>query len=426
MMPLVQVSERTLNGWLAFAEATHPREIEMGLERTRAVAARLGLLAAPWRASYIVAGTNGKGSTCVTLESLLKGAGHSVGTTLSPHIHRFNERVRVAGREAGDAVLCAAFEAVDRARGDIPLTYFEFSALVALEVFRREAVETVILEVGLGGRLDAFNVIDADTAIVTSIGLDHQEFLGTDLAQIGREKAGVFRPGQTVVLGAVTQSVRDAATALDCRVRASGRDFTVTESAGAWCFENDEVRLEGLPRGALAPANSALAIAAFGATHPLDRDAVASALEGAWLPGRLEAAEHGGRPVLIDVAHNPAGAEFLNEQLTRRWPGARFVAVLGMLRDKDPVGVVRALGDTVTRWITVPTHGNRGQSAEALAARLPGEPPAQAATDMGAALTAARSCGASADGILVLGSFSAVEQARVALGLPNRKYDDHG
>jgi dihydrofolate synthase/folylpolyglutamate synthase len=419
------VAERTLDEWLAFAEATHPREIEMGLERTRTVAERLGVLRGPWQHAYIVAGTNGKGSACVALEALLLASGQTVGTTLSPHVHRFNERVRIDGEEADDELLCSAFARVDEARGEVPLTYFEFAALVALECFRRLAVDSVILEVGLGGRLDAFNVIDADTAIVTSIGLDHQAFLGNDVETIGREKAGVFRAGQTVVLGAVSDSVRRAARALHCHTLEAGRDFLVTESACEWNYESSDLQLQGLPRGALAPANCALAIAAFAKQAP-DRALVAAALESAWLPGRLEAATIDGTPVLIDVAHNPAGAGFLRDQLATRHPGRRFVAVLGMLNDKDPAGVVEALGAAVTRWITIPTSGSRGQSAEALAARLPPGTDASTASSMQAALTDARSCPAEADGILVFGSFSAVEQARLTLAPPTPTRHRHG
>lgn len=424
--PLSAVTERSLDDWLGFAEAIHPHEIEMGLERTRTVADRLGLLQASWRHAYIVAGTNGKGSTCVALEALLLNAGESVGTTLSPHVHRFNERVRVNGEEVDDALLCDAFATVDAARGEVPLTYFEFAALVALETFRRLAVDCMILEVGLGGRLDAFNVIDADTAIVTSIGLDHQAFLGDDVETIGREKAGVFRPGQTVVLGAVSQSVRDAAAALDCQTLEAGRDFVVTESTGEWSFDSGAVRLDGLPIGALAPANCALAIAAFATRHGVDRAEVAAALEAAWLPGRLEAVTLDGAAVILDVAHNPAGAAFLREQLALRHPGRRFVAVLGMLKDKDPAGVVGALDDLVTRWITVPSSGSRGQSADELAARLPDGTDVSSATSMPAALTAARSCQTQSDGILVLGSFSAVEQARLTLAPPTPTHHRHG
>jgi len=420
------VAERTLDEWLAFAEATHPHEIEMGLERTRTVAERLGVLRGPWQHATIVAGTNGKGSSCVALEALLLAAGHTVGTTLSPHVHRFNERVRIDGEEADDGLLCEAFARVDEARGEVPLTYFEFAALAALETFRRLAVDSVILEVGLGGRLDAFNVIDADTAIVTSIGLDHQAFLGNDVETIGREKAGVFRADQTVVLGAVSESVREAARALHCRTLEAGRDFSVTESAFEWAYESQDLRLPGLPRGALAPANCALAIAAFAQRHTPDRALAAAALESAWLPGRLEAAAIEGAPVLLDVAHNPAGAEFLRDQLAIRHPGRRFVAVLGMLKDKDPLGVVNALDAVVTRWVTVSTSGSRGQSAEALAARLPDGTHVSTAGSMQAALTAASSCPSEADGILVLGSFSAVEQARLTLAPPTPTRHRHG
>ena len=402
----------SLAEWLTYAEAQHPENIEMGLERTRLVAERLGVLERPWDFTYIVAGTNGKGSTTVALESLLLEQGYRPGATLSPHVHVFNERVRLNGVEASDPELCEAFAAVDSARGDVPLTYFEFSALVALVAFQRARIEVAILEIGLGGRLDAFNVIDADVAVVTSIGLDHQAFLGDDLEQIGREKAGVFRQGQTVVLGAVTDSVRQAARALNCLSLEAGRDFLVAQRQNGWDYRGPPGSFTELPSGALAPTNWGLAITAAGEHADLDRSRVVAAIARGALPGRLEQHMLGSLPLLLDVAHNPAGAAFLAAELDRTRPGARFIGVLGMLADKPPEGVVAALGERVTRWLAVPTSGARAQDAPSLCSRLAPELAVIPCDTVAAGLDRALSSRGSEDGILVIGSFSVVEQAR--------------
>lgn len=412
-------AERTLDAWLERAEQGHPGAIELGLTRVGAVAERLGFAAPAHRpapCTVIVAGTNGKGSTCIALEALLRAAGLRVGTTLSPHVHRFNERVRIDGREAADATLCSAFARVDAARADTPLTYFEYATLVALLCFRDADVDAAILEVGLGGRLDAFNIVAADLAIVTSIGLDHQDYLGDDLESIGREKAGVFRRGQAVVLGAdVSRSVRDAAATLDCAVTALDLDFQVRDGVGGWDFSGSRIRVAALPHGGLAPDNCALAIEAASRLVDLEPRLVAPALAGAVLPGRCELLEWPGSPpslVVVDVAHNPPGARFLAALLARRFPGRTWVALLGMLADKDAPGVVAALDAQVDMWVCVTTTGARGQSAEALAERLPERVGAIAAGSAEQGLAAALAACPPRAAILAVGSFNLVEQVR--------------
>ncbi|MGE0622510.1 MAG: folylpolyglutamate synthase/dihydrofolate synthase family protein [Pseudomonadales bacterium] len=408
--------QRTLDDWLAHIDGIHPRQMDMGLERVSAVAARLGVRR-PAPRSVIVAGTNGKGSTSVALECLLIAQGLTVGTTLSPHVSRFNERIRVNGREAEDACLCEAFAAVEAARGDTSLTYFEYAALAALHVFLRAGVDVAILEVGLGGRLDAFNLVDADLAVVTSIGLDHQDYLGTDLESIGREKAGVFRAGQKVVLGRVSRSVHDAAAGLGCPTLVLDRDIRIAEHLNTWDYRCEAVALEcdAIPRGALAPSNCALAMtAAAWLTGVSDLDA--RPLATATIPGRMEHHRLGGRDVILDVAHNPAGVAFLAEQLNLRFPGRRYVAVLGMLADKDAAGVGEAMAGLVREWVAVATPGVRGQSAQSLADRL--GRPARTAADMADGLNLAVSLTEAGDGILAFGSFSAVEQASALFTRP--------
>ena len=416
----------TLPGWLGYIEGQHPQQIELGLDRVRAVATRLEVLK-PAPVSIIVAGTNGKGSTATCAEAVLLGAGLSVGATLSPHLHVFNERIRVNGRPCEDAALVAAFEKVEAARNDVPLTYFEFAALAALEVFRSAAVDVAVLEVGLGGRLDAFNIVDAQVAVVTSIGLDHQSFLGDDLETIGREKAGVFRPGQKVVLGAdVTDSVRDRARALGCDIAEPGHGYRIRcQSGGGWSFAGLGLDLPLVPGGALAPENCAMGLcaavlaigfcnAADDAAPVVDGDLVLQALARASLPGRMEMVPWRERHVLLDVAHNPAGARFLADQL-RRKGGEQLTGIIGSLRDKDTEGVARWLDGAVRRWICVGLDDPRGLPAEAVAERISGVSPCETAADAEAALERARSLTGPGDVILVCGSFSIVGQVRAFL-----------
>ncbi len=402
---------QTLEQWLEYAENNHPLNIDMGLERVRQVAGEMGLLDRQGTSYIIVAGTNGKGSTTTAIAELLTQAGLNTGSTLSPHVHRFNERVQINGRELDDASLCAAFARVDGARGEIPLTYFEFATLVALESFRQAAVDVAVLEVGLGGRLDAFNIISADIAVVTSIGLDHQDFLGDDIEQIGREKAGVFRDGQKVILGHVTESVRAAAAGLNCAVQALDVDFRVEEQVESWSYFSAGLNLEDLPRGVLAPANLALAIAAASSLVQLTAEQIEEAIRRARLPGRMEKWQCGERLILLDVAHNPAAAEFLAAQLERCHPELDFVGILGMLKGKMPVEVVSAL-PMVNRWLLAPTLGARSRSARELRDVLTGYIESSAYEEFSTAMNEALSSAPAGSGILVLGSFSVVEQAR--------------
>lgn len=401
--------------WLRYIASLHGKKIDLGLARVREVAQRLAVLQ-PGLRNIIVAGTNGKGSTAVFTEALALAQGMTVGTTVSPHVQAFNERVRIAGEPLDDATLCECFAAVESARGGIALTYFEFAALVALFAFKRAGVDLAILEVGLGGRLDAFNIVDADIAIVTSIGLDHEEFLGSDIEQIGREKAGVFRPEQKVIVGAVTASVVERAGELNCDILQLAVDFALRETSAEWSLSGQDEEWRELPRGDLAPVNCALGVLAARSLAAVSRAQILQALAQARLPGRLEQVTLADRNVYLDVAHNPAGAEFLAAQLAIRFPGRKFVAVLGMLDNKDAPGVTAALHGTVKRWLTVASLGDRARSASDLAAAISvagaGGESAIPCESMVVALSQAQSFTRGDDGILVLGSFSAVEQAR--------------
>jgi dihydrofolate synthase/folylpolyglutamate synthase len=421
---------KTLDQWLEFISSVHPKDMELGLERVADVAERLGVTQ-PASCVVTIAGTNGKGSTTAAMEAILCAAGLNVGATYSPHLSRFNERIRLRGQEATDGAICRAFSAVDGARAGTPLTYFEYAALAALYLFHEARVDVALLEIGLGGRLDAFNLVDADVAIVTSIGLDHQDYLGSDLERIGREKAGIFRPGRPVVLGTVTDSVYEVATELGCSWYRLGEEISVVRGPDGWACRCQPlaIELDSLPYGPLAPDNGALALcgARLALAHLkrlADSSEMASALGYVDLPGRMEQHELKGRPIVLDVAHNPAAAEFLARELRARWPDRRYVAIYGALADKDAAGVTAALGDLVARWLLIPSQGWRAQSAEALAGRVDPGLGAEICADAPAALDRALSLTEAGNGILAFGSFSAVEQARELLIDPHQRTTD--
>ena len=362
---------RSLDDWLDYIETIHPSNWELGLDRIGSVADRLDLRK-PAPTSVIVAGTNGKGSTCVCLEQVLIASSLTVGCTLSPHVHVFNERVRINGADLGDAALCAAFEVVEAGRGDTLLTYFEFTSLAALYCFKEAGVDVAVLEIGLGGRLDAFNIVDGDIAVITNIGIDHTDWLGDTREQIGAEKAGILRRGQQVMLGPdMPASVLEPATGLAGTCAQVGREIEYRDDPqGQWRLLLDGRVLGDLPRGRFPIVNCALALAAANAILPVDVAAARAAIEGAWMPGRCEEIVRGERHWVVDVAHNPLGAGYLRGELPRRYPDARIVAVLGTLADKDAEGILAALDDIVGRWVLVDAPPPRGLTAAALAERL--------------------------------------------------------
>ena len=418
-------ADRNLAGWLGHMEALNPASIDLGLARVREVGGRMDVLA-PAPVAVIVAGTNGKGSTCACLEQILLAGGRRTGCTLSPHLESFRERVRIDGVEADEAALCRAFEAVEAARGDLALTYFEYSCLATLFCFKAAAVDVAILEVGLGGRLDAFNIVDADVAVVTSIGLDHMAYLGDSCEAIGAEKAGVFRVGQRIALGAgMPDSVLTAAARATRSPMHWGDGVCLhpeNNQAGAstWQVEVDGRRFSGLPSGVLAAENCALATAAACAVdavmgeHRVDEPSVRRGWSEAWLPGRLEAFTAGGRQWLVDVAHNPLGAAFLKMEIPRRFPGCRVVAVFGNLHDKDSGAVCQALNGLIHHWVLVDTTGPRGLSADELSGRCSGVE-CSVAGDLDAGLALARSLTEPSDVILAFGSFAVAQAARSRL-----------
>jgi dihydrofolate synthase/folylpolyglutamate synthase len=414
------VSARSLTEWLAYIERQHPQPIALGLERVQEVLSALGIeLACP---VITVGGTNGKGSTCAMLESILRAAGYRTGLYTSPHLRRYNERVRIAGGEADDATLCEAFAAVDSARGDMPLTYFEFGTLAAFVLFARQGIDCAILEVGLGGRLDAVNVLDADCAVLTSVGIDHVEYLGGSREEIGREKAGIFRPGKPAVVSEpeIPESVRKEILKTRAQALLLGRDFGFQAQGTQWAYWGPLGKRPGLAypalRGAMQLRNASAALAALDCLRerlPVAMQDVRRGLAEVFLPGRFQVLP--GRPqVVLDVAHNPEAAAVLAANLGESGFAPETIAVLGMLEDKDIAGVVRALAPRITRWRLASLPGPRGADSSRLKEILVAEKitaPVFEHADVAAALAAARKEAGENDKIVVFGSFLTVADA---------------
>ncbi|GKW49533.1 bifunctional tetrahydrofolate synthase/dihydrofolate synthase [Halomonas sp. NCCP-2165] len=367
----------TLDAWLERLERQHPVSIDLGLERVARVARRLGLDAGPIAERVItVAGTNGKGSTVAMLEALGRAHGLSTASYTSPHLLRYNERLRFDGEEADDATLIAGFAAVEAARLEgeaVSLTYFEAGTLAALWAIARHRPALAILEVGLGGRLDAVNVIDPDVAVVTTVAQDHAAFLGDDLEGIGREKAGILRAGRPAVLGStdLPASVAEVADTLGAVRHTLGEDYRREAAAEGWAWqglnaEGDALHLAALPDPGLPLDNAATALQALAlAGVTLDAAACRRALAGVTLAGRMQWRGQW----CLDVGHNPHAAAYLAARLAERTlaPGARRYALLGMLGDKDAEGVVTALAPVIDGWVCATLDGERARRAAALA-----------------------------------------------------------
>ncbi len=406
---------RSLPEWLDYIERIHPKSIQLGLERVAKVRDVLGRSSSAAR--FTVAGTNGKGSTCAMLEAILLAAGYRVGLYTSPHLLRYNERVRIDGVPSSDTRLCAAFEAVERARGEITLTYFEFGTLAAWEIFAAEALDAVILEVGLGGRLDAVNAFDADCALLTSVDLDHTDYLGHTRERIGYEKAGIFRGSKPAIVADPDppRSVLDHAGAVDLWL--IGRDFGYQKQGQQWMFWGRGVRRGGLAppalRGERQLANASAALAALDALRarlPVGMQDIRNGFAQVELPARFQVLP--GRPtVVLDVAHNPQAAGVLAENLAGMGFYPETYAVFGMLRDKDVEGVCRALKDRISTWLAADLSVPRGAGARVLADALASAGAAGNVLCFGnplEAYAAARKRASENDRIVVFGSFHTV------------------
>ena len=424
------MSAKTLADWLDHQQRTHPRAIELGLDRVREVWRRLGA-PAPAPVVISVGGTNGKGSTVAFLEAMLSASGKRVGCYTSPHLLRYNERVRVAGADADDATLIAAFERIDEARAaesiePVPLTYFEFGTLAALWIFAHSRLDVAVLEVGLGGRLDAVNLVDADVAIVVTVDLDHQDWLGNDVDTIGGEKAGIFRRDRAAIVGMrePPRGLLDEAARIGAHVFLAGSDFRIVPQIGAWHWLCAETALM-LPQPNLAaPCQIDNAAAAIMALYSLrerlgwDAGAIARGVREARVRARLQRLRKAGAPdLVIDVGHNPQAARVLAQWLAAHPPHGRNIAVFGALADKDVAGIVAPLAPSVAQWHLggLDTDSPRGLNPAQLRARMPGMA-AGAHASVADALDVAYAQAVVSDRILAFGSFfvaaAALEWAR--------------
>jgi dihydrofolate synthase/folylpolyglutamate synthase len=420
----------SLDAWLSWQEQLHPSTIDLGLERVRRV---LDAMALPSLACPVitVGGTNGKGSCVAMLESILRAEGLKVGAFTSPHLVRYNERIHIDGREATDAALMQAFEQVSDARGAVSLTFFEYNTLAALCLFAPARLDAVILEVGMGGRLDAVNVIDPDAALIVSVGIDHVEWLGATLEDIGREKAGIFRAGRPAVLGstAMPDSVRRTAEALGAILIEPGRDFRWQRTSSGWSWDGRSASYRQLPQPALAGArqfdNAAAVLAvleALAARLAVSPPAIARGLETVDLPGRYQRVQRNGVEWVLDVAHNVAAAEILAANLGGESPPGRTLAVYGALRDKEASAIVATLRARVDEWLLVDLPGVRGLGAAELRERAFAQSDACVtnAGAMPAALEATARRARPGDRVVVFGSFHMVGPALEWLGLYSR------
>lgn len=420
----MQTLPTTLPDWLALLESRHAEtHIDMGLDRVRAVKERMQLaFSCP---VIMVAGTNGKGSTCAMLESMLLHGGYRVGLYIKPHFLDFNERARLNGEMASDAALIAAFNEVEAQRGDIDLTYFEFTTLAIMRLLSTSEIDVAILEVGLGGRLDAVNVIDADVSIVTSIDIDHKDYLGDTREEIGFEKAGIFRPGKPAICSdpQPPQSLIDHAEKIGADLWLIGRDFNYQGDKQQWAYGGRNQRRNSLAYPALRGANQLLnasaALAALEALRlqlPVGAQEVRTGLALVELPGRFQVLP--GRPTtVLDVAHNPHAAATLAQNLGNMGFHRFTYAVFGIMQDKDIEAVVSHMAPYVDHWCVAALPSPRSADVEELAALLAAKKPAGAKPDEFSVTTFADPATAFADAtsragqddrIVVFGSFYTV------------------
>lgn len=360
-----------LAAWLSYLENLHSKAIDMGLERVSQVAARLDVLK-PVPFVFTVAGTNGKGTTCRTLESMLMAAGYKVGVYSSPHLVRYTERVRVQNAELAESAHTASFAEIEAARGDISLTYFEYGTLSALWLFRQAQLDVVILEVGLGGRLDATNIVDPDVAVVTSIALDHTDWLGPDRESIGREKAGIFRAGKPAIVGEpeMPHTIADVAQEKGALLQRRDVDWRYSVTQSGWRFEDAKGALDNLPLPQVPQPNAATALAALRASGlAVNEQAIRDGIQDAILPGRFQIVSEAPR-LILDVAHNPHAAAYLAGRLKSLPKTGRVLAVIGMLHDKDIGGTLACMETVVDSWYCAPLEGPRGATAEQLMEHL--------------------------------------------------------
>ncbi len=416
----------TLDAWLERIEACHPSEIDLGLERIKQVAERLELNLGSSKV-VTVAGTNGKGSTVTLLDAILRQAGYTTGVYTSPHFLRYNERIRIGGVEASDADICDAFCRIEQARGDTSLTYFEYGTLAALLCFEQASPDVLLLEVGLGGRLDAVNIVDSDVAVITSIAIDHADWLGDDREQIGREKAGVLRAGKPLVCGDPNppNSVREVAARGGALLLVKGEDFSFQSAGDSWSWQgvnrqNDPLSISGLPLPELPLTNAATALEVLALLGcDISPEQIGAGLVAAKMTGRMQqlVLPDSGCTCVMDVAHNPEAAGYLARWLEEHPAAGKTRFVLGMLADKDIAAVMEALAPQVDFWHLASLEGPRAASAAQLSELLPAGQQSICHESVDGALNAALDALNTGDRLVVAGSFFTVSDALEALKL---------
>jgi dihydrofolate synthase / folylpolyglutamate synthase len=414
---------RSLDQWLAYQAQVHPQAIDLGLERLRVVLERL-----EWRQPTVpvitVAGTNGKGSVSAYCAAILRAAGYKVGTFTSPHLRDYRERILIHDRLAHAEELVAAFEKIEAARGSVSLTFFEFNALAALLIFEAAKLDAWVLEIGMGGRLDAVNVVDPDVAVVTSIGLDHQDYLGHTLEAIAREKAGIFRAGKTAVIGGREPSLvlESVARGLNAPLKRLAIEYNYVLDGAGWRYRGTHWDLPHLPapalKGDIQFTNAATALAALEEISPrlnIPAESLARGLTGVRLVGRFQLISPGvDSPAwILDVAHNPDAARVLARNLSANPISGKTLAVCGILADKDAAEIVSMLERSIDSWWCASVDGMRGRSGQVLAdvVRQEVQAPVIAADNVASACAAALNAAGPLDRIVVFGSFHTVGPA---------------
>ncbi|MEZ8722344.1 bifunctional tetrahydrofolate synthase/dihydrofolate synthase [Vibrio pomeroyi] len=404
--PIPQATS-SLEMWLDYLSNIHTSAIDLGLDRVQAVASKANLTK-PAQHVITVAGTNGKGSTCALMEAILLDAGYSVGVYSSPHLIRYNERVRINGQDLSDEKMVQSFDFIEKERGEISLSFFEYGTLAALRAFQTEAVDVVLLEVGLGGRLDATNIVDHDVSVITSLAVDHVDWLGDDINVIGFEKAGIYRSGKPAICGQPKPPATVAAHADDIKAEfyQVGIQYTYDVDGDTWNWRSGAFQLESLPIPSLPLPNAATALMALGTSELSISDVnVVNGMKNAQLPGRMQ--QISDQPVIVlDVAHNPHSAEYFAQQVTKQYAGKNLHVVVAMLHDKDIPATLEVLAPITTHWYPASLQGPRAATAAELCKSLP-QGVEQYSNPVAAFETALASVQGD-DVVLVVGSFHTV------------------
>ncbi|WP_299135764.1 bifunctional tetrahydrofolate synthase/dihydrofolate synthase [uncultured Vibrio sp.] len=404
--PIPQATS-SLEMWLDYLSNIHTSAIDLGLDRVQAVASKANLTK-PAQHVITVAGTNGKGSTCALMEAILLDAGYSVGVYSSPHLIRYNERVRINGQDLSDEKMVQSFDFIEKERGEISLSFFEYGTLAALRAFQSEAVDVVLLEVGLGGRLDATNIVDHDVSVITSLAVDHVDWLGDDINVIGFEKAGIYRSGKPAICGQPKPPATVAAHADDIKAEfyQVGIQYTYDVDGDTWNWRSGAFQLESLPIPSLPLPNAATALMALGTSELSISDVnVVNGMKNAQLPGRMQ--QINDQPVIVlDVAHNPHSAEYFAQQVTKQYAGKNLHVVVAMLHDKDIPATLEVLAPITTHWYPASLQGPRAATAAELCKSLPRG--VKQYSNPVAAFEAALASVQGDDVVLVVGSFHTV------------------